>query len=138
MKDGQYPVGQITAMDIATGNTVWQYQERASNYSAVLATAGGLVFDGDGARYFFALDADTGKRSGRCGWLPFAVAIRSALPKRPAIYRRGGRLWPEQLGCGDRQRHGRQYDLRICASGNPPLAGGRQSRKSKVAAATQF
>ena len=62
MKDGQYPVGQITAVDVATGDTVWQYQQRAYNYSAVLATAGGLVFNGDGARYFFALDSDTGKR----------------------------------------------------------------------------
>jgi alcohol dehydrogenase (cytochrome c) len=43
MKDGQYPVGQITAVDVATGNTVWQYQQRAYNYSAVLATAGGLA-----------------------------------------------------------------------------------------------
>ena len=59
MEDGQYPVGQITAVDVATGNTVWQYQQRAYNYSAVLATAGGLVFNGDGARYFFALDIDT-------------------------------------------------------------------------------
>ena len=62
MKDGRYPVGQITAVDVATGNTVWQYQQRAYNYSAVLATAGGLVFNGDGARYFFALDTDTGKK----------------------------------------------------------------------------
>jgi alcohol dehydrogenase (cytochrome c) len=62
MKDGQYPVGQVTAVDVATGNTVWQYQQRAYNYSAVLATGGGLVFHGDAARYFFALDVDTGKR----------------------------------------------------------------------------
>ena len=62
MKDGLYPVGQITAVDVATGNTVWQYQQRPYNYSAVLATAGGLVFNGDAARYFFALDTDTGKR----------------------------------------------------------------------------
>jgi alcohol dehydrogenase (cytochrome c) len=62
MKDGQYPVGQITAVDVATGNTVWQYRQRPYNYSAVLATAGGLVFNGDAARYFFALDTDTGKR----------------------------------------------------------------------------
>ena len=62
MKDGQYPVGQITAVDVATGNTVWQYQQRAYNYSGVLATAGNLVFNGDAARYFFALDAETGKK----------------------------------------------------------------------------
>src|SRR5665213_4378577 len=63
MKDGKYPVGQITAVDVATGNTVWQYQQRAYNYSAVLATAGGLVFNGDAARYFFALDTTTGKKT---------------------------------------------------------------------------
>jgi alcohol dehydrogenase (cytochrome c) len=62
MKDGQYPVGQITAVDVATGDTVWQYQQRAYNYSAVLTTAGGLVFNGDAARYFFALDTTTGKK----------------------------------------------------------------------------
>ena len=76
MKDGQYPVGQITAVDVATGNTVWQYQQRAYNYSAVLATAGGLVFNGDGARYFFALDTETRQEDlGRASgldvlWLP--------------------------------------------------------------------
>ena len=62
MADGQYPVGQITAVNVATGDTVWQYQQRAYNYSPVLATAGGLAFNGDGARYFFALDSGTGKR----------------------------------------------------------------------------
>jgi len=62
MENGQYPVGQITAVDVATGDTVWQYQQRAYNYSPVLATAGGLAFNGDGARYFFALDIETGKK----------------------------------------------------------------------------
>jgi alcohol dehydrogenase (cytochrome c) len=62
MDDGQYPVGQITAVDVATGKTVWQYQQHAYNYSAVLATAGSVVFNGDGARYFFALDTDSGKK----------------------------------------------------------------------------
>jgi alcohol dehydrogenase (cytochrome c) len=62
LENGQYPVGRITAVDVATGNTIWQYLQRPYNYSAVLATAGGLVFNGDAARYFFALDIDTGKK----------------------------------------------------------------------------
>ena len=62
MENGQYPVGRITAVNVETGNTVWQYLQRPYNYSAVLATAGGLVFNGDAARYFFALDIDTGKK----------------------------------------------------------------------------
>lgn len=62
MENGQYPVGRITAVNVETGNTIWQYLQRPYNYSAVLATAGGLVFNGDAARYFFALDVDTGKK----------------------------------------------------------------------------
>jgi alcohol dehydrogenase (cytochrome c) len=86
MKDGQYPVGQITAVDVATGNTVWQYQQRAYNYSAVLATAGGLVFNGDGARYFFALDTDTGKRI-------WQVRLGSMCCGYPVTYSVGGRQY---------------------------------------------
>ena len=86
MKDGQYPVGRITAVDVATGNTVWQYQQRAYNYSAVLATAGGLVFNGDAARYFFALDADTGKKI-------WQVRLGSMCCGYPVSYSVGGRQY---------------------------------------------
>jgi alcohol dehydrogenase (cytochrome c) len=77
MKDGQYPVGQITAVDVATGNTVWQYQQRAYNYSAVLATAGSLVFNGDGARYFSPSTPTLGRSFGKSGWAQCAAAIPS-------------------------------------------------------------
>ncbi len=86
LKDGQYPVGQITAVDVATGNTAWQYQQRAYNYSAVLATAGGLIFNGDGARYFFALDSDTGKKV-------WQVRLGSMCCGYPVTYAVGGRQY---------------------------------------------
>ncbi len=60
--NGEYPVGRITAANVTTGATAWHYLQRADNYAPVLATAGGLVFNGDAARYFFALDSDTGER----------------------------------------------------------------------------
>jgi outer membrane protein assembly factor BamB len=103
MKDGKYPVGQITAVDVATGNTVWQYQQRAYNYSAVLATAGGLVFNGDAARYFFALDTTTGEKDlaspSRIDVLRLSGQL---LGGRAPVYRGGGRLWAEQPGARDR------------------------------------
>jgi alcohol dehydrogenase (cytochrome c) len=86
MKDGQYPVGRITAVDVATGNTVWQYLQRPYNYSGVLATAGGLAFNGDGARDFFALDVDTGKRI-------WEVRLGSMCCGYPVTYSVGGRQY---------------------------------------------
>jgi alcohol dehydrogenase (cytochrome c) len=56
-----YPAGRITAVNVGTGETAWQYQQHASIYSPVLATAGGLLFTNDVDRYFTAHDLDTGK-----------------------------------------------------------------------------
>jgi len=57
-----YPAGRVTAVNVETGDTAWQYTLHPSNYSPVLATAGGLLFNNDADRYFFALDLDTGER----------------------------------------------------------------------------
>ncbi|MCW5715049.1 MAG: PQQ-binding-like beta-propeller repeat protein [Bauldia sp.] len=57
-----YPAGRITAVNVETGETAWQYTQRTGNYSPVLATAGGLLFNNSGDRYFFALDIDTGEK----------------------------------------------------------------------------
>jgi alcohol dehydrogenase (cytochrome c) len=39
---------------------VWSWETRVANYSPVLATGGGLLFNGSMDRYVRALDADTG------------------------------------------------------------------------------
>ncbi|MCW5717613.1 MAG: PQQ-binding-like beta-propeller repeat protein [Chitinophagaceae bacterium] len=57
-----YPGGRITAVNVETGDTFWQHTMQDSNYSPVLITAGGLVFNGNADRYFFAVDIDTGER----------------------------------------------------------------------------
>jgi alcohol dehydrogenase (cytochrome c) len=57
---GKDKVGRIDAINVETGKTVWSWETRVANYSPVLATGGGLVFNGSMDRYLRALDADTG------------------------------------------------------------------------------
>ena len=53
-------VGRIDAIDISTGETVWSWEQPASQYSPVMATAGNLLFTGGGDRYLKAFNAETG------------------------------------------------------------------------------
>ena len=53
-------VGSVVAVDPATGVTKWRH-ELMNSPAGLLATAGGLIFTGDGEGYMFALDAKTGK-----------------------------------------------------------------------------
>jgi alcohol dehydrogenase (cytochrome c) len=53
--------GAIVAVDPATGKTRWRFEMVTSTSAGTLATAGGLVFTGDGQGYLVALDARTGK-----------------------------------------------------------------------------
>lgn len=53
--------GHMTAVDLGTGKTLWKNSRRAPEASAVLATAGGLVFEGSRDRWFRALDSNSGK-----------------------------------------------------------------------------
>lgn len=53
--------GHMTAVDLRTGKTLWTNSRRAPEASAVLATAGGLVFEGSRDRWFRALDSQSGK-----------------------------------------------------------------------------
>ena len=57
--DGKF--SRLTAVNLATGKTVWMRRQRAPLASAMLSTGGGIVFTGDRDRYFRALDEATGK-----------------------------------------------------------------------------
>ncbi|MGH9716565.1 MAG: PQQ-binding-like beta-propeller repeat protein [Candidatus Acidiferrales bacterium] len=54
-------MGRIEAVNLETKKVVWMDRQRAPIASAVLATAGGLVFSGAQNREFRARDAATGK-----------------------------------------------------------------------------
>src|SRR5438067_9700348 len=58
---GKDKVGRIDAISVETGKTLWSWETRASNYSPVLVTGGGLLFNGGLDHYLRALDADNGK-----------------------------------------------------------------------------
>ena len=59
--DGRDKVGRIEAVSVETGKTLWSWETKASNYSPVLATAGGLLFNGGMDRYLRAFDQTNGK-----------------------------------------------------------------------------
>jgi PQQ-dependent dehydrogenase (methanol/ethanol family) len=53
--------GTFTAINVNTGKIVWQHKTEQPLIGGALATAGGLVFTGEGNGYFNAFDAKTGK-----------------------------------------------------------------------------
>jgi len=57
---GAQQAGNITAVDYNTGNIAWQVQTDQPMIGGILATAGGLVFTGEGNGEFKAYDAKTG------------------------------------------------------------------------------
>ena len=58
---GKDKVGRIDAISVETGKTMWSWETRVTNYSPILATGGGVLFNGSMDRYLRALDADKGQ-----------------------------------------------------------------------------
>jgi alcohol dehydrogenase (cytochrome c) len=58
---GKDKAGRIDAISVETGKTLWTWETRVSNFSPILATEGGLLFNGGMDRYLRAHDADDGK-----------------------------------------------------------------------------
>src|SRR6185369_13051990 len=61
LADGSTNIGRLDAISVETGKTLWSWETPASNYSPVLATAGGVLFNGSMDRYFRAFDQSNGK-----------------------------------------------------------------------------
>ena len=57
--DGKF--GRVAALNLETRKVVWQQRRRASQASAIVATAGGLVFEGSRDRWFRASDSASGQ-----------------------------------------------------------------------------
>jgi alcohol dehydrogenase (cytochrome c) len=58
---GKDKVGRIDAISVETGKTLWSWETRVTNYSPILATGSGLLFNGSMDRYLRGLDADSGQ-----------------------------------------------------------------------------
>lgn len=57
---GEDTVGRIYAINVGTGELEWVIKQQANFSSSVLATAGGLLFAGDGNRVVYAIDQESG------------------------------------------------------------------------------
>jgi alcohol dehydrogenase (cytochrome c) len=59
--DGDGMIGRLEAIDLTTRKSLWVQRRRAPHSSAILGTAGGLLFEGWRDRLFRASDQRTGK-----------------------------------------------------------------------------
>jgi alcohol dehydrogenase (cytochrome c) len=98
--DGNY--GRLTAVDLRNQKILWTQRQRIPPASAVLATAGGLVFAGDVDRYFTAYD----ERSGKILWRTRLTAAPESFPVSFSV-------------------DGRQYIAVVAGSGSPFGQAGR-------------
>lgn len=80
--DGRF--GRVQAIDLETGKVLWVNRRRSPQSSSILATAGGLVFEGGRDRRFRALDSATGSTL----WETRLSAVPSS---SPITYSAGGR-----------------------------------------------
>jgi alcohol dehydrogenase (cytochrome c) len=93
--DGHF--GEVAAIELLDRRPAWRNHRRAPQVSALLATAGGIVFEGSSDRYFHALDSSTGQ-----------ILWQTRLPDLPNAF-------PITYSV-----HGKQY-VAIVAGGGTPL-----------------
>jgi glucose dehydrogenase len=82
---GEENVGTIEAISVATGATVWKYEQRAGMLS-LISTGGGLLFGGDANGRFRAYD----QRSGEILW---EVNLGAPVNGYPATYAVNGKQY---------------------------------------------
>jgi alcohol dehydrogenase (cytochrome c) len=79
-------IGKLAAYDVRSLKQVWTRDQRAPYLTAALTTGGGLVFIGDLARYFRALDVRTGE-------VLWEARLNTAVQGFPVSYTANGRQY---------------------------------------------
>lgn len=99
---GETPHGTLTAIDLATGGKLWQTVTRDPLVGGVLATAGGLVFSGEGRGVLSAFHSESGEAlwEFRCGAGVNAPPVSYAVGERQfiAVAAGGHKLFGFALG----------------------------------------
>lgn len=88
--EGQH--GYVVAVDVNTGEMVWRHQTDQPMVGGSVATAGGLVFTGEGNGHFDAFDAETGE-------LLWQFNAGAGCNAAPITYELGGRQYVT-VACG--------------------------------------
>ena len=89
-------IGKVGAFDINTMEEVWSFEQRASFMTAILSTAGNVVFAGDMDRRFRAFDVETGA-------VLFQTRLGTSVQGFPITYSVNGKQYvaiPTGLGGG--------------------------------------
>jgi alcohol dehydrogenase (cytochrome c) len=86
LSEGHWGIGRIDAISVETGRTIWSWENKATNYAPILATAGGLVFNGALDRYFRAFDQNDGK-------ILWQVRLGSHVSGAPVSFSKDGRQY---------------------------------------------
>jgi alcohol dehydrogenase (cytochrome c) len=79
--------GSLQAIDINSGNQVWEHRSRLPWTDGTLSTAGGLVFSGSADGYFIAFDSKTGQIMWR------SPKLRSGIIGAPTSYEVDGKQY---------------------------------------------
>ena len=86
LADGSTNIGRLDAISVETGQTLWSWETPASNYSPVLATSGGILFNGSMDRYLRAFDQ-------KDGTLLWQTRLGSQVFGATVTYKVGGRQY---------------------------------------------